>query len=306
MDKLMALTTASLLITNAAFGQELPRLDEAVTWYNQAAVRNFAPVFDFDSDGCYPATPFDKNNNLAQNKGEDAAWKTPWGGCRDTGWELFANTMHRQLCHQTDNQDQYCAHFYELYFEKDQSVHWSFAGGHRHDVETVIVWTVKESGNEYISHVSTSAHGNYDTRAFNEVLQQNGHPMVVYHKDGIGTHAFRYANQQDKETVEFLGNWGVFYTPVIVSHYRGTDTFYSDSWDRYWANKTYRETLEASDFGSASFKTRQENVMIDQANTAKPNSGGWQQVTFSAFDAAQTRHAEFQANYADIASQINE
>ena len=66
MDELMALTTASLLITNAAFGQELPRLDEAVTWYNQAAVRNFAPVFDFDSDGCYPATPFDKNNNFLE------------------------------------------------------------------------------------------------------------------------------------------------------------------------------------------------------------------------------------------------
>ncbi|WP_462152170.1 NPP1 family protein [Pseudoalteromonas xiamenensis] len=303
----IAISLISMIHSTHSHADELPRLDEAVTWYNQAAVRNFAPVFDFDSDGCYPATPFNKNNNLSQNNGLDAAWSTPWGNCRDAGWEQFANTIHRQICHTSPNGEQLnCAHFYELYFEKDQAVHWSFLGGHRHDVETVIIWTVKQGSKESITHVSTSAHGNYDTRAFASVLQQNGHPMVVYHKDGAGTHAFRFANQQDKDNVEFQGNWGVFYTPQILSHYRAAASYQSTSWDRYWANRHYRDALAQSNFGSASFKTRSDNVLIDQANAAKPTDEVWQSMQFNTNDVEQTKRAELSANYADIASEINE
>src|SRR6185295_2165509 len=37
----------------AARADELPRWDTAITKYNEQAVRDFHPVFDFDSDGCY-------------------------------------------------------------------------------------------------------------------------------------------------------------------------------------------------------------------------------------------------------------
>jgi hypothetical protein len=104
-----------------------------------------------------------------------------------------------------------------LYFEKDQAVNLTFLGGHRHDVETVIVWTLKGNGQELISHVSTSAHGNFDTRAMSGLQQHNGHPLVVYHKDGIRTHAFRFASATDKAKVEFQGNWGEFFAPNIMN-----------------------------------------------------------------------------------------
>ena len=223
----LAASLASMLMLQAyaVRADELPRWDTAITKYNEKQVRNFHPVFDFDSDGCYPATPFDRNANLRQNPGRNATASLS-GNCQYSHWGVYANTIHRQLCKATDeggNKVERCAHFYELYFEKDQAVGLTFLGGHRHDVETVIVWTGKINGQgDFISHTSVSAHGKFTTKRLDEILNQGGHPMVVYHKDGAGTHAFRYANAQDKAKVEFLGNWGEFMHPTssaTTAHY---------------------------------------------------------------------------------------
>lgn len=291
----------NISVTSAA---EFPTWDTAITVYNESQVRKFHPLFDFDSDGCYPATPFHRYENLRQNPGLGAT-SSYYGGCRDAGWNNISNTIHRQLCKTGADAREYCAHFYELYFEKDQATHLTFLGGHRHDVETVIVWTLKGNNQEFISHVSTSAHGNFGTRAMSDLQQHHGHPLVVYHKDGLGTHAFRFANANDKAKVEFLGNWGEFYAPNIVSHYRALTQWNSNEHTRHQLNTQYRMTLEQSNFGSASFKTRNDSSILDQTNTNIPRTDSrWANILFTWDDIAATKEKELQANYPGIYQEI--
>lgn len=303
-------TSLLALLAGAARADELARWDSAISKYNERQVRNFHPVFDFDSDGCYPATPFDRSANLRQNPGRNATASLS-GSCQYSHWGVYANTIHRQLCKASEegaNKVERCAHLFELYFEKDQAVGLSFLGGHRHDVETVIVWTGKINGQDaFASHASVSAHGKFTTRRLDEIQIQGGHPMVVYHKDGAGTHAFRFANAQDKAKVEFLGNWGEFYAPDIISHYAAIPAWDNDEWLRYQANRNYRLTLESSNFGSASFKTRNDGEILNNANSAMPrNDPFWQNVTFSFDDVWATRTQEFEANYPHNYQQIRE
>lgn len=161
------LLTLGVMLSTNIFADELPRWDTTITQYNKSVVERFHPQFDFDGDGCYAATPFDRDRNLSQNPGLSATG-TPGGACSDSNWVQFSNTLHRQLCKiqfTGSGQILRCAHFYELYFEKDQALGFSFLAGHRHDIETVIVWTGQtwDNGhyNEFATHVSTSAHGNY-------------------------------------------------------------------------------------------------------------------------------------------------
>jgi hypothetical protein len=293
----------------SAFGDEFPRMDAAISRYNEQQIRNYHPVFDFDFDGCYPATPFNRNDNLSQNPGLDAGGRTIEGQCRDNGWIQFANTIHRQLCNERDEAQgrvRRCAHFYELYFEKDQAVHWSFLGGHRHDVETVIVWTGRidywsGGSSEFASHIAVSAHGRFTTRHLTETIHHLGHAHVVYHKDGASTHAFRFANQSDRARVEFLGNWGEFYAPDIISHYRAYQSWSDDEWDRYWQNSQYRTRLQDSNFGSASFKSRNDGEILWQANNNVPTwDSFWTGFSFTWDDVWFTRDQELQANYPAI------
>ena len=92
---------------------------------------------------------------------------------------------------------------YGLYFEKDQAVIGSGLGGHRHDWEHVVVWVQ----NDQVQYVSTSAHGNFDIQTRDQMRFDGTHPKVVYHKDGIGTHAFRPANSNDEPPENHQGSW---------------------------------------------------------------------------------------------------
>jgi hypothetical protein len=304
---LCALATAHPL---AAYADDFPKWDQAVTRYNERQVLDFHPKFDFDADGCYPATPFHPNEALRANPGTKAT-ASLYGGCKDAQWRAYANTIHRQVCKasvESANRVERCAHFYELYFEKDQAIGLSFLGGHRHDVETMIVWTAKINGlNDSATHVSTSAHGKYTTRPISQVQMQGTHPLVVYHKDGVATHAFRFASADDRARVEFLGNWGEFYAPDIISHYSAAASLSGNESTRYGANRTYRLALEAANFGNASFKTRNDQALITEANSVVPRSDGfWQNTSFTIEDVWWTRDGEFKANYPHIYSQIRE
>ncbi|MET0498622.1 MAG: NPP1 family protein [Steroidobacteraceae bacterium] len=301
--------------SNVAFCDEFANLEVAISKFNETQVRDYHPVFDFDSDGCYPATPFNKNDNLNQNPGLNAAGHTVEGQCRDNGWWNFANTIHRQLCAERDEAQgrvRRCAHFYELYFEKDQAVWGSFAGGHRHDVETVIVWTgrinYRDGGSQqFASHISASAHGNYDTRRIADTIHNLGHAYIVYHKDGAGTHAFRFASQGDRDHVEFLGNQGDFLAPNIVSHYRTYKAWNNDEWDRYWQNVQYRDRLRDSNFGSASFKTRNDDVILSEANKNVPTGDSfWSGFSFTWDDVWWTRDQELWSNYPSVRTSLPE
>ena len=86
----------------------------------------------------------------------------------------------------------WCAHKYALYFEKDQTRGGEIAG-HRNDLEHIIVW-VKD---DVVRYVATSAHGDYTVRSAKAVRFDDTHPKIVYHKDGLTTHAFRFATGGD-------------------------------------------------------------------------------------------------------------
>jgi hypothetical protein len=75
----------TLLNVSIASADEFPTWDAGITAYNEGLVRKFHPLFDFDSDGCYPGTPFHRNENLRQNPGLGAT-SSYYGGCRDAGW----------------------------------------------------------------------------------------------------------------------------------------------------------------------------------------------------------------------------
>src|SRR3954452_6379392 len=97
----IAAALSSVVLCSNAFADELSKMDSAASKFNETQIANYKPVFDFDSDGCYPATPFNRNNNLSQNPGLGATG-TPQGQCRDGGFERFANTIHRQICNERD------------------------------------------------------------------------------------------------------------------------------------------------------------------------------------------------------------
>lgn len=313
--KPVAASAALVLISafsSTALSDEFPALSPAFPKFNQVQVEEYYPVFDFDGDGCYPATPFDKNNNLSANPGLEASSIT--GQCHDYGWWNTANTLHRQLCNQRLEGNmtvRRCAHFFELYFEKDQAVQGSWLFGHRHDVETVIVWTGRrtyaDGGNShFVSHVSVSAHGKFDTRHIKDTIHNRGHAYVVYHKDGGGTHAFRFANQGDRDHVEFIGNGGDFFAPTIISYYTAYKTW-KDDWDRYWQNVQFRNRLRDSYFGSASFKMRNDQSTLEVANSAIPNwDSFWSGFSFTTADIEWTRNEELWSNYPTVRPSLPE
>ncbi|KAF4437306.1 hypothetical protein FALBO_17415, partial [Fusarium albosuccineum] len=78
------------------------------------------------------------------------------------------------------------------YFEKDQAVGGSFLGGHKHDWENIVVFAQGDN----IVRVAPSCHGKYDG-ASNQFPADGTSPQLVYHKDGAGTHCFRFANDDD-------------------------------------------------------------------------------------------------------------
>ncbi|KAH6876806.1 necrosis inducing protein-domain-containing protein [Thelonectria olida] len=161
----------------------------------------FQPLLDFDSDGCYNTAAIDPSGNT--NPGRDAT-DTPQGGCRDPHQLEDSNVYSRKRCN-----NGICAIMYEYYFEKDQALGGTFLGGHRHDWENIVVFTKGDT----ILRVAPSCHGKYDN-ARKEFPHTNLNPMIVYHKDWLGTHCFRFANDDD---VSNPGNdFGEFYRSPLV------------------------------------------------------------------------------------------
>lgn len=148
--------------------------------------QTFQPAYDYDTDGCYPTPAIGPDGTVNPGLNPSGALN---GQCRDS-WDLDnTNGYSRSKCN-----NGWCAIMYGLYFEKDQAVVGSSLGGHRHDWEHVVVWVQ----NDQAQYVSTSAHGNFDIHSRDQIRWDGTHPKVVYHKDGIGTHAFRAANSNDE------------------------------------------------------------------------------------------------------------
>ncbi|KAF5662754.1 hypothetical protein FHETE_7860 [Fusarium heterosporum] len=150
----------------------------------------FQPWLDFDKDSCYNTAAIDLKGNL--NRGLPTKSGKPSAGCRDPLRLFNANVYVRSRCN-----NGWCAYMYEYYFEVDRTGNGK--GGHRHAWENVIVFIRDDT----IFRVAPSAHGNY-YNATNRPMLSGTHPLIVYHKDGDGEHAFRFAKMNEVKKVE---NW---------------------------------------------------------------------------------------------------
>ncbi|MFT4045374.1 MAG: NPP1 family protein [Solimonas sp.] len=221
-----ALIAAAL--STAAYADDFAALDQALPTAVDA--ESIAPVFDFDTDGCYPSAAISRTGE--QNGGLSPTGALG-GSCRSSTFLTTSNTYHRYVC-QTSDGSSYCGHLYALYFLKDQLVA-NVKSGHRHDFEYVIVWTTDGT----ITHASYSTHGNVSTSAIGDLETESGHVKAVYHKDGVGSHCMRWA--KTGETAE--NDYGYWVTPIIAS-------WYEMSGDGV-TNAEMRSALDSFDYGDA-------------------------------------------------------
>ncbi|MDH6218980.1 NPP1 family protein [Streptomyces pseudovenezuelae] len=203
--------------------------------------QTYSPAYDYDGDGCYATAAIGADGTL--NPGLKLGGDVN-GHCHDYAQLASANTYSREKC----NND-WCAVMYASYFEKDQATLGPAAIGHTHDWEHVIVWI----NNNQVQYVSASQHSSYATAAASSIRFDGTHPKIVYHKDGVSTHCFRFANSNDEPAENATGNW--FYPRLV-------------GWNGYPAG--FRDKLMSADFGSATLKIDDGDFQYN-LNYAKPS-----------------------------------
>jgi len=213
--KVFSLSLLLLFATNSTVqAADFESLDKAVP--RGGNTEKYAPVFDFDGDGCLPSAGISRDG--IQNPGLRTTGSIT-GQCRSPDFLATSNTLHRYACITSGGID-YCGHFYSLYFEKDQCYGAQALPdpvcGHRHDWEHAAVWTI----NGVITHGGVSAHGDLESKPIAHLPREGDHFKVVYHKhaSGGGTHALRFA--KNNEHAE--NPYGMFVTPVQTSWYELT------------------------------------------------------------------------------------
>ncbi|MEV4175985.1 NPP1 family protein [Nonomuraea sp. NPDC049709] len=201
--------------------------------------RTYQPAFDYDGDGCYPTPAIGRDGTIAPGLALGGAVN---GQCHDLSDLDNTNSYSRSKCN-----NGWCAYVYALYFEKDQTL--PGCCGHRHDWEHVVVW-VQDGTAQY---VAASAHGAYSVRARSQLPwdETGTHPKIIYHKDGLSTHAFRFASATEQPE-NHKGTWQ--FPPLV-------------GWDGYPPG--FRDRLVAHNFGSASFGLKDSSFNGELAK-AKP------------------------------------
>jgi hypothetical protein len=215
--------------------------------------KKFAVAFDFDKDSCYPAAAISK-------EGEINGGLKPTGGitgeCRDKKQLENSNTYYRKGSIKKDGVD-YAVHMYALYFPKDQFIsNTPIEAGHRHDWEYALVWTK----NGEVTHASVSAHGGIATEEKGRLHFDEGKPntvKVVYHKDDVKTHAFRFAKEDEKGDQSAENDLKRWVTPDLV--------------DWHSMNGELRRKLNEKDFGDANCPVNDNHFANEIAK--KPPAG---------------------------------
>ncbi|KAI0180087.1 secreted protein [Hypoxylon sp. FL1284] len=236
-QKSLAATGLALLMAAAipaVNGNPIDRLFELVTRDPPQALpekatandKKWQPAMDFDTDGCYNTPAIDADGNI--NPGLDHENTGLATDCHDPSDLSNNNVYSRARC----NND-WCAYMYDYYFEKDVALaDIPLDPGHRNDWEHVVIFV---QGDE-AKVVAVSQHGDYQTKSAGDVRWDGTHAKVVYNKDGIGTHDFRFANEDDDNIENDTGAW--FYGALVS--YNG------------FPSTDLRDKLFAYDFGSAS------------------------------------------------------
>jgi len=202
----------------------------------------FQPSLDFDTDGCYNVPAISATGTIVQ--GLPHSWTGLSSNCRDASDLDNNNVYSRQRC----NTNGWCIYLYDYYFEKDVAIPNFLDPGHTHDWEHIAVWTL----NSTPQFVAASQHGNYEIRAAKDVRWDGEHPKMVYHKDGVQTHCFRFADASDDKIENHKGVW---FRGALVS-YNGFPA-------------GVREKLFAYDFADATIAIKDE-TFVGNVGKAKP------------------------------------
>ncbi|KAI0862716.1 necrosis inducing protein-domain-containing protein [Xylaria cubensis] len=193
----------------------------------------FQPAMDFDTDGCYNTPAIGPDGTI--NPGLEYKNTGVSSQCHDLSDLQNNNVYSRARCN-----NGWCAYVYDYYFEKDVVLPYlPIEAGHRNDWEHIVVW----AQNGVAKYVAASAHGDYEVKAAADVRWDGTHPKMVYHKDGVGSHAFRFGNTDDDNIENATGKW--FYGALV-------------SWNGF-PSTTLRDKLVAYDFGSATLALRDAN-----------------------------------------------
>ncbi|MET8982674.1 NPP1 family protein [Streptomyces sp. NPDC004539] len=238
-------STVALTVGLAGSAAAAPNLSP-LPWSATSFQTTFMPYFDYDSDGCFPASAIDMWGNVNGGLKPTGA---VGGGCR-TDHLANANTYGRAKCN-----NGWCGILYGMYFEKDQV---SPGIGHRHDWESVVVWV--RQGASKPSYLAASRHGGFSVHPVNEVPMDGVHVKIVYHKDGAGSHAFRFAKWDERP--EAWGPNGGWDTPALVS------------WDHFPRSndpsKNLQDLLNRKDWGDRVNCPVQDSKFNGELNKAKP------------------------------------
>lgn len=239
---LLGATALAILVPASSAHADPPHnLPQHAGGYEQS----FSPAYDYDGDGCYATPAIGPDGTLAPGLNTSGAIN---GSCRDQSDLDNSQTYARSKCN-----NGWCAIVYASYFEKDQAVHGSGLGGHRHDWEHVISW-VDQAANR-VEYVSTTQHSTVKTYPSSQVRFDGSHPKAVYHKDGASTHFFRLANGNDEPPENHYHNWR--YPPLV-------------DWDGF-PSTSLRDRLMNADFGSATIKiTDRDDRFRNLLNNSKP------------------------------------
>ncbi|RYC62648.1 hypothetical protein CHU98_g3550 [Xylaria longipes] len=204
----------------------------------------FQPAMDFDTDGCYNTPAIGPDGTI--NPGLDYKNTGLSSDCHDLSDLQNNNVYSRARCN-----NGWCAYVYDYYFEKDVVLPYlPIDVGHRNDWEHIVVWA---QGGE-AKYVAASAHGDYEIKAAADVRWEGTHPKMVYHKDGVGSHAFRFGNEDDDNIENDTGAW--FYGALV-------------SWNGF-PSTALRDKLVAYDFGSANFALKDASF-AGNLDTARDN-----------------------------------
>jgi hypothetical protein len=241
-----ALAFGMLAWSATANASDYPRLDQALP--SGINISGIYPIFDYDGDGCLPSAGISRYGE--QNGGLNASGGIT-SGCRRSDFLGYSNTLHRYAC-LTSGGIAYCGHFFSLYFLKDQAT--VFGGGHRHDWEYVAIWTQ----NGVVTDAGYSAHGDLYNKPVSQVALDNGHVKFVYHKDGLLTHAMRFASSSEAAENPYRR----FDVPTIVSWY----TLRGVTLD----NASMLSRLNTFNYGSASIPMKDSNFLTN-LNTFRPS-----------------------------------
>ncbi|MFD8985886.1 NPP1 family protein [Streptomyces sp. NPDC059564] len=241
LGTVLAATALTLLIPASAAHADPPHnLPQRADGWEQT----FSPAYDYDGDGCYATPAIGPDGTLAPGLKTSGAIN---GSCHDASDLDNSQTYARATCN-----NGWCAIVYASYFEKDQAVHGSGLGGHRHDFEHVIAWV--DTASNQVEYVSTTQHSSVKTYPRSDVRFDGTHPKAVYHKDGAGTHFFRLANGNDEPPENHYHAWR--YPPLV-------------GWNG-WPSTGLRDRLMGADFGSATIKITDDRFP-NLLNSARPS-----------------------------------